>query len=165
MSEPRPDRPEMPEGYGVEQAEEFVSWETIEAKLRDSHHYWMSTTRRDGRPHVVPRWGVWLDGRFWYDGSPETLHVRNLERDPRCVLHLESGEQATIIEGESLRADPIQGELGDRLAAEFARKYAPEYAPEPSAWADEPAGGMRTLTPVKALAWTRFPKDVTRYIF
>lgn len=165
MSQPRRDRPEMPDGYGVETADEFVSWETIEANLRDSLHYWLSTTRRDGGPHVVPRWGVWLDGRFWYDGSPETLHVRNLQRDPRCVLHLESGERAIIVEGHSLRAEPIRGELGEQLSAEFTRKYGPEYTPEPDAWSDEIAGGMRTIAPLKVLAWTRFPKDLTRYIF
>ena len=32
--------------------------------------------RPDGTPHSVPRWGVWLDGRFWYDGAPTTRHTR-----------------------------------------------------------------------------------------
>ena len=155
----------MPAGYGVEQADEYVAWEAIESWLRTSRHYWLATTRADGRPHVVPRWGVWLDGRFWYDGSPDTLHVRNLERDPRCALHLESGERATIVEGESQRSEPIEGALGERLASEFAAKYGSEYTPAPDAWSDEIAGGMRTITPVKVLAWTQFPKDLTRYIF
>ena len=155
----------MPAGYGVEQADAYVAWEAIESWLRTSRHYWVATTRADGRPHVVPRWGVWLDGRFWYDGSPDTLHVRNLERDPRCALHLESGERATIVEGESHRSEPIEGELGERLASEFADKYGPEYTPAPDAWSDEIAGGMRTIIPAKVLAWTQFPKDLTRYIF
>lgn len=165
MTGPRRDRPQMPDGYGVEQADDYVSWEQIEAGLRDSLHYWLATTRPDGRPHVVPRWGVWLDGRFWYDGSPETVHVRNLDRDAHCVLHLESGERATIVEGESLQSDPVSGALGERLAAEFARKYAPEYTPGPDSWSGEMAGGLRVLDPEKVLAWTRFPKDLTRYTF
>jgi hypothetical protein len=155
----------MPAGYGVEQADEYVAWDAIESWLRASRHYWLATTRADGSPHVVPRWGVWLEGRFWYDGSPDTLHVRNLERDPRCVLHLESGERATIVEGASHRTAPIEDELGERLASEFAAKYGPDYTPAPDAWSDEIAGGMRTIAPVKVLAWTQFPKDLTRYIF
>ena len=155
----------MPAGYGVEQADDFVAWEEIQARLRDSLHYWLSTTRSDGRPHVVPRWGVWLDGAFWYDGSPETLHVRNLAGNASCVLNLEDGAKAIILEGRSLACDPIGVELGERLSAEYARKYGPEYTPPADAWSDEIAGGMRRIEPEKVLAWTRFPNDLTRYIF
>lgn len=164
-STPERDRPLLPAGYGVDQADRFVPWEAIEDKLRESRHYWLATTRPDGRPHVVPRWGVWLDGSFWYDGSPETLHVRNLARNPECVLHLESGEEATIVEGRSVACDPIIGEMGERLATEIARKYGPDYTPEADAWSDEIAGGMRRVQPVKVMAWTQFPKDLTRYTF
>lgn len=165
MTRPEQDRPVMPRGYGVEQADRFVPWEDIESKLTESLHYWLSTTRHDGRPHVVPRWGVWIDGRFWYDGSPETVHVHNLEVHPECVVHLESGSEAIIVEGESTPSDPIHGELGERLAAEYHRKYAPAYTPSPDSWSDEIAGGMRIVAPVKVLAWTEFPKDLTRYTF
>ncbi|MGB8362588.1 MAG: pyridoxamine 5'-phosphate oxidase family protein [Acidimicrobiia bacterium] len=165
MSGPTRDRPQMPEGYGVEQAEAYVEWDQVESKLQQSRNYWLATTRPDGRPHVVPRWGVWLDGLFWYDGSPETLHVRNLVGDPHCVLHLEDGMDVTIVEGRSVQSEPITGELGERLAAEYARKYGPEYTPGPDAWSDEIAGGMRKLIAEKVLAWTEFPKDLTRFIF
>ena len=165
MSSRERDRPDMPEGYGVEQADRFVPWEDIDRRLRDSHHYWIATTRAGGRPHVVPRWGVWLDGALWYDGSPETVHVRNLDRDPRCALHLEDGQEAVIMEGRSVASDPIEGDLGASLAAEYARKYGSDYSPAPDAWSDEIAGGMRTLRPEKVLAWTEFPKDLTRYRF
>lgn len=155
----------MPAGYGVEQATAFVPWQDIEKKLRDAHHYWLATKRPGGGPHVIPRWGVWLDGAFWYDGSPETVHVRNLNEDSRCVLHLEDGQRATIVEGRSIACNPIVGELGERLAGEFVRKYGPDYTPEPDAWSDEMAGGMRRIQPEKVMAWTEFPKDLTRYRF
>lgn len=155
----------MPAGYGVDDATEFVQWAAIEEKLKDSLHYWLSTTRSDGRPHVVPRWGAWVDGCFWYDGSPETIHVRNLEPNPSCVLHLETGDDVTIVEGKSLPSDPITGELGGRLADEYTRKYAPAYTPGPDSWSDPIAGGMRVMVPEKVLAWTEFPKDLTRYTF
>jgi hypothetical protein len=155
----------MPQGYGVETATAFVAWEEVVARLSDSKHYWLATTRPDGPPHVVPRWGVWLDERFWYDGSPETLHVRNLEVDSRCTLTLESGQQVVIVEGKSLRPDAIGDDLGERLAAEYSRKYAPEYRPSPDQWSGELAGGMRYLAPEKVLAWNAFPTDLTRFRF
>lgn len=165
MKKPEIDRPRMPHGYGVETASRFLSWDDVVVRLRESLHYWLATTRADGGPHVVPRWGVWLDDRFWYDGSPETLHARNLERESRCVLHLESGSEVTIIEGRSHGSDPITGELGHRLSVEFVRKYGPEYTPGPDSWSDDEAGGMRCLTVEKVLAWTDFPNDLTRFTF
>lgn len=160
-------RPELPDGYGVQEEGPFLEWAVVEGWLTDSNEYWLASTRPDGRPHVVPRWGVWLDNVFWYDGSPATRHTRNVEQNPACALHLENGwSMVTIIEGTSRQSEPILGELGDRLAAQYARKYkAHGYAPEPDAWSGELAGGMRVLIPEKAIAWTQFPTDMTRFAF
>jgi hypothetical protein len=144
----------------------YLDWESVAERLVAATEYWLATTRPDGRPHVVPRWGVWLDDRFWYDGSPLTLHARNLETSPWCALHLESGTEVTIVEGGSVASAPVSGELGARLSAEYSRKYrALGYAPSPDAWSDEYAGGLRVLTPVKAIAWSQFPTDMTRFSF
>lgn len=165
MSSPRVDRPIMPDGYGIDEATEFLSWTTVESKLSGALHYWLSTVSPNDSPHVVPRWGVWLDGGFWYDGSPNTRHVRNLDENQECALHLEDGTAATIVYGRSKQAKPAAGEWGTRLSAEFQRKYAPGYAPRPDAWSGEGAGGLRTLRPRTVLAWTEFPKDMTRFSF
>ena len=156
----------MPDGYGVANADDFLKWEEITDRLVGAHNYWLATSRPEGQPHVVPRWGVWLDDAFWYDGSPETRHVKNLGHSGPCVLHLEDGAAATIVEGVSARSEPIHGELGERLSIEFGRKYSDDgYSPRPTAWSDEIAGGMRRLSPVKVVAWTNFPRDVTRFTF
>lgn len=161
------DRPEMPDGYGVpETSDGLLAWEAVEARLRDSTVYWLATTRPDGRPHVVPRWGAWVDGRLFYDGAPTTRHAVNLRSNGHCVLHLEDGTRAVIVEGTSRPASPPGSELGGRIAAEMARKYGADgYAPEPDSWEGEDAGGLCVLTPDKALAWNSFPADVTRFRF
>ena len=167
MVQPSRDRPQVPDGYGVPDGDGGVlEWSTVENRLSAAVHYWMATTRPDGRPHVVPRWGVWMDGRFWYDGAPDTIHVRNLNANPACVLHLEDGRRAVIVEGRSEAADPPGAELGDRLATAFATKYAElGYSPGPDSWEGEDAGGLRVFVPTKALAWFSFPMDVTRFRF
>lgn len=157
----------MPEGYGVPAtADGVLAWGPVEERLVAATQYWMATTRPDGRPHVVPRWGAWLDGRLWYDGSPDTIHVHNLRANPACVLHLEDGWQAVMVEGAAGPASPPGLDLGARIAAAFGAKYgAKGYAPEPDAWESPGAGGLLCFTPVKALAWFDFPRDVTRFRF
>lgn len=115
---------------------------------------------------MVPRWGVWLEGRFWYDGSRDTLHAQNLTANSACVLHLEDGRHAVILEGRSDAADPPGLDFGSLLSAEFSRKYeALGYSPGPDSWEGADSGGLQVFTPVKAMAWFDFPADVTRFRF
>jgi len=163
---PRADRPEFPAGYGLpESTEGLLPWADVEARLVPAIAYWMATVRPDGRPHVVPRWGVWHAGRFWYDGSPDTVHVRNLSANPACSLHLESGTEAVIVEGESHPTRADADGLGAELATAYAKYHDLGYRPEPGSWSGEDGGGLRVLTPHRALAWFAFPGDATRFSF
>lgn len=166
MADPRRSRPTFPDGYGLPDSDDgLLEWARLREHLVASKHYWLATVRPDGRPHVIPRWGVWLDDRFWYDGSPTTRHARNLEHNPHVTLNLENGWEAVIVEGvsEPTRAD-ADG-LGARLAAAFGKYAADGYSPEPSAWAGDDGGGLRVLTPATAMAWFSFPTDATRFTF
>ena len=167
MSDPIRDRPELPTGYGLPDSDDrLLAWSEVEARLQASTHYWMATTRPDGRPHVIPRWGVWTDGAFWYDGSPDTVHVQNLNQNNWCALHLEDGREAVMVEGRSDPAEPPVPDLGRRLSTLFTTKYGElGYSPGPDAWEGLDAGGLRVFTPVKAMAWFGFPQDVTRFRF
>ncbi len=167
MTDPIADRPYMPDGYGVPEAIDGVlAWERVERALVESLHYWAVTTRPDGRPHAIPRWGVWNRNSFWYDGSPDTVHVRNLRQRPAMVLHLESGAQAVVLEGTAAPSAPVDAELGRTLSDMFGVKYGPlGYAPEPDVWSGPDAGGLVVFRPHKALAWFDFPNDVTRFKF
>jgi hypothetical protein len=107
---------------------------------------------------------VWVGGRFYYDGAPTTRHVRNVEKNPACTLTLESGTEVVIVEGLSTATSADPADLGARLAAAF-EKYAPEYAPTADSWAGEDGGGLRVITPRRALAWFAFPTDCTRFVF
>jgi nitroimidazol reductase NimA-like FMN-containing flavoprotein (pyridoxamine 5'-phosphate oxidase superfamily) len=165
--QPVAQRPIMPDGYGVPATTSgLAKWSDVEQRLISAQTYWLATTRPDGRPHVVPRWGVWLEGRFWYDGSPTTRHAVNLAANPACALHLASDDlQAVIVEG---RSDPTRAPadgLGSRLAHAYAKYHSQGYAPEPDAWAAADGGGLRVLTPHRALAWFAFPADCTRFSF
>jgi hypothetical protein len=153
-------------GYGLPTTiEGMLSWPDVEARLVPAIAYWMATVRPDSRPHVVPRWGVWLHGRFWYDGSPDTVHARNLVVNPSCSLHLENGTEAVIVEGESHPTRADADGVGAQLAAAYSKYHKLGYSPGPDSWSGEHGGGLRVLTPKRALAWFSFPGDATRFTF
>lgn len=163
---PTRSRPVFPDGYGVpESADGLLRWDQVESRLRDAQHYWISSVRPDHRPHSVPRWGVWLDGRFFYDGAPSTRHTRNVEANPAVTLTLESGTEVVIVEGESraTRAEPDG--LGARLTEGFGKYAASGYSPGPDSWSGPDGGGLRVIVPRRVLAWLDFPTDCTRFVF
>jgi len=162
MKAPRISRPLFPPGY-VDHPTGEVPWEYVSHQLTEARHYWLCSTRPDGRPHVVPRWCVYLDGLIYYDGSSETVHARNIARNPHVSLHLEDGEKAIILEGESAAAGRPSRDLAERLSRAYTMKYAASgYAPKPDQW-DE--GGLFVFTPRQCIAWTVFSENPTKFIF
>jgi hypothetical protein len=155
-------RPKFPKGYADNPAS-FVDWEWVAAQLTDSKNYWLCSVRPDGRPHAVPRWGAFIDNKFYYDGSPETRHARNITENPHVSLHLESGSQVIIMEGTSQPAGKPSSEFAKRLAEAIGGKYGDQgYTPQPDQW-DE--GGLYMFTPRTCIAWTTFYENPTKFVF
>jgi hypothetical protein len=156
--EPTAERVDLPAAYGT--ATTTMPWEAVRERLEQAPRYWLVTTRPGGRAHVVPVDGLWLDDAWYYGGSPETLHQRNLARDPRVVVHLEDTMAAVILEG-TMRLETPSPELVRRLVAASKAKYGAGYGPGPEAY----AAGVWALRPDRARAWSAFPTDVTRFRF
>jgi Pyridoxamine 5'-phosphate oxidase len=154
--EPTAERIDLPQGYG--EATTTMDWTAVRERLEQAPRYWLVTTRRDGRAHVVPVDGLWLDDAWWYGGAPDTLHQRNLERDQRVVVHLEDTMAAVVLEGSMRRVVPPP-ELAARLVAASKAKYG--YGPPEAAY----AAGLWSLRPDRARAWSAFPTDATRFVF
>jgi len=162
MTTPKVTRPQFPRGY-VDNPASYVDWNWVAAQLTETKNYWLCSTRPDGRPHVVPRWAVYLDDKIYYDGSPETRHAQNIEENPHVSVHLESGDQVIILEGTSGPAGKPDSDVAARLVKEYRKKYAAQgYSPEPHQW-DQ--GGLYVFTPHQCIAWTQFTKDPTKFVF
>jgi len=116
-----------------------------------------------GRPHVIPLWAVFVDGKIYYDGSPETRHARNIESNSHVSLHLESGTEAIMLEGISAPAEKPSLELGKKLSQAYKKKYKDlGYAPDPHQW-DE--GGLYVFSPRQCITWTSFTENPTKFVF
>jgi len=162
MSKPKRARPKFPKGYADNPAS-FLTWEWVLAQLAESRHYWLCSVRPDGKPHVVPRWGVFIGDKFYYDGSPGTRHARNILENPFVSLHLESGSEAIILEGTAAPAGKPSPELGKKLSRAYTEKYREMgYAPKPGPWEE---GGLYVFTPRQCIAWTSFTENPTKFLF
>ncbi len=155
-------RPTFPPGY-VDKPASFVTWDWVAAQLTESKNYWLCSVRPDGRPHVIPRWGVFVDGKIYYDGSPETRHARNIASNPNISVNLESGTEAIILEGTAIASEKPSAELGKKLSQAYKKKYEElGYAPEPNSW---DKGGLYVFTPRQCIAWSKFNEDPTKFVF
>jgi hypothetical protein len=155
---PTATRLRFPSGYG--KATRTIPWEEVRSRLEAAPAYWLSTARPDGRPHVVPVDGIWVDDVWWYGGAPETVHIRTVESNPQAVMHLPDPMQAVIVEGLVRRESPA-AELALRMADVANEKYA-HYVLKNDAATYASALG---LFPTTVLAWSSFPADATRFQF
>ncbi|GAB4181887.1 MAG: pyridoxamine 5'-phosphate oxidase family protein [Roseiflexaceae bacterium] len=152
------DRPIVPKDYGVPTSEEgLLTWDDVRARLEQAPNYWIVTANLTAKPHAVPLWGAWVGTRFYFDGSPETRWGRNLAANPQIAIHLENGSEAVIVEGTFSWQNDLTLETFALVQASYRAKY-PTYTPEHME-------GLYMVTPHKIMAWTSFPKTMTRFRF
>jgi PPOX class probable F420-dependent enzyme len=153
MVEPRASRPAFPPGYGLTGAK-LLPWSWAVERLTHGRNYWICTTRADGSPHAMPVWGLWRGDAVVFSTSPSSAKARNLAHDPRVVVHLESGDEAVILEGEAERIS-----IDAAAADAYEEKYA--FRPNPD---DADALWLR-VRPRRAYALREsdFPNTATRY--
>lgn len=87
-------------------------WATARAGLRDAPLYWLSTVRPDGRPHVTPLVGIWLDGAAYFCTGPTERKARNLAQNRQCVLTTGCNQLNgldLVVEGEATQVDDEAG--------------------------------------------------------
>jgi general stress protein 26 len=100
-------------------------WADVVEVLASAEIFWLSTVRRDGRPHVTPLPAVWLDGALHFCSGADEQKTKNLGSEPRCILttgtnRLRSGLDV-VVEGTAERVtDAAQlGRLAERWKAEL----------------------------------------------
>jgi len=162
MTAPSIDRPRVP-GYGIpESIDGTLPWSWARERLERALAYWLATAGSDGAPHLVPIWGAWVADRWYVEGGP-TRWQRNLRENPRMAIHVEFGEEVVIVEGTARELVAPAPPRSDAILAGYA-KYIESKGYEASAanWAD---GGLWELRPMRAFAWSAFPRDATRFRF
>lgn len=74
-------------------------------ELLDQERVVIATTNGPrGWPHSMPLWFVVRDGDIWVWTFAKSQKVKNLERDDRCTLLVEAGEQYNELRGVQIEA-------------------------------------------------------------
>jgi general stress protein 26 len=112
-----------------------TEWSQARHELADAEVYWLSSVRPDGRPHVTPLLGIWLEGALYFCTGPDERKAKNLSANRHCVLT--TGQNTLngldlVIEGtaESV-SDHV--ELG-RVADTYESKYGPHFVAPDGSW-------------------------------
>lgn len=162
MTGPSAQRPYMP-GYGVQRADEglgLLPWSWAIERLTASHDYWLATTWPDGRPHVMPVWGVWWNDALWFSCGLRSRKAQNLARDSRCVLTTDDARNPVVVEGVAARVtdyDTIAG-FNDAVNAKYETSYSADFY-------DPRINGVFRVEPTRAFGVTEsdFTGSPTRW--
>lgn len=136
--------------------------------LANSEMFWLSTVRRDGRPHVTPLPAIWLDGVLHFCAGAHEQKAKNLESNAWCTLttgtnQLRSGLDV-IVEGAANRV--TDGAQLQRLAALWKSKLDWPFEVGDGAFRDRAGrtGLVFGVRPTKVLAFGKGePFSQTRY--
>ena len=80
-----------------------------------------------GWPHAMPMWFVSRDGVVWIWTYAKSQKVRNLERDPRATVLIETGHEYTELRGASIEAEALIHRDFETVIA-FAEELTVRYA-------------------------------------
>ena len=113
----------------ADQGSGLIAWAEAERRLTVSHDYWCATVRPDGAPHVMPVWGVWLDGRLWFSSSLRSRKARNLAVEPRCTLTTDDAADPVVLEGvaERITDRAAIGTFLDAVNAKYDAGLSPDF--------------------------------------
>jgi pyridoxine/pyridoxamine 5'-phosphate oxidase len=151
----------MAPGYGINPLDTagMMVWDEVRDRLAKGRNYWVATTYPDGRPHVMPVWGLWLDETFYFATDTASRKGRNLAANPNVVVHLESGDNVVILEGR------VEEVMESALLVRFSDAYEVKYQFRPDV--NNAASKVYRLRPKVAFAWQEkdFPTTATRWSF
>ncbi len=113
----------MPD-YGVDTDEwSALPWSWAAEKLGAGRNYWIVTATGEGRPHVMPTWGVWDDGeqRFAFSCGPRSRKARNVAANPQIAVAVDDTVECLSVEGRAERV------VDDARVATWIERYLAKY--------------------------------------
>ena len=102
-----------------------TEWGETRRALEAAELFWISTLRRDGRPHVTPLVAVWLHDAIYFATGPEEQKAVNLRTNQNVILTTGCNEWErgldVVVEGEAVQV--IDEGVLKRLAEAWKTKW------------------------------------------
>ena len=160
---------ELDARYG-EEGVPATEWSEAREHLNKAELYWITTVRRDGRPHTTPLIGVLVDDALYFCTGPDEQKARNIAGNPHCILltgcnALHEGMDL-VVEGDAVKVND-DAKL-QRLADAWEAKYGPEWHFDVRDGAFHHGPGeawVFEVAPVTAYAFGKGPYSHTRWRF
>jgi general stress protein 26 len=106
----------------------------------------------------MPVWGFWFENALYFGTARASRKSRNLARNSAVCVHLESGDDVVILDGDVVEVS--DAETIAMINAGYRAKY------QMPLWI-HPENAVYRVQPRVVLAWTEknFPNDATRWEF
>jgi PPOX class probable F420-dependent enzyme len=106
----------------------------------------VSTIGPRGWPHSMPMWFTVREAEIWVWTYAKSQKVRNLERDPRATLLVETGEQYGELRGVQIEAEAELVRDANRVL-EFAKELTVRYTEGISSVSGDAATALQAQAP------------------
>ena len=114
-----------------------------------------------GWPHVMPLWYVPRDGEIWIWTYAKSQKVKNLERDPRATLLIETGVEYQNLRGVQIEAEAELIRDVDEIV-EYAKEMTVRYSEGIESVEGDAAAGLQAQAP-KRVAIHFHPKRIATW--
>ncbi|MHA1991717.1 MAG: pyridoxamine 5'-phosphate oxidase family protein [Candidatus Hodarchaeales archaeon] len=143
----------------------LLDWSWVEERLKNSRHYWIATTNSIGNPHLMPIWGIWFNGNFFFSTGRRSRKLLNIIKNPYCVITTEDPEEPVIMEGVCEKISDL--ELMEKVLKVYREKYNIPIKPSKHGITDDQgkSAPVFRVKPQKIIAWQEFPNSATKWIF
>jgi pyridoxine/pyridoxamine 5'-phosphate oxidase len=150
------------------ETDQATDWRTVSDALAGAELYWLTTVRGDGRPHVTPLVGVWIDDSFVFCTGSDEQKARNLERNANVAVttgvNTWTDGLDIVVEGPVARVtgqEPLKV-----LADAWREKYDGEWDFDNNDEVFDPDGTRAhvfRVTPTKVIAFAKSPHGQTTF--
>ncbi len=141
---------------------------TVREALASADLYWLTTVRSDGRPHVTPLVGLWLQDSFVFCTGGAEQKARNLEHGNAVAITTGSNTWDRgldlVVEGRAERVTGLAA-LTD-LADAYRDKYGDDWDYDADDEVFDPEGNRAyvfRVQPTKVIAFSKSPHGQTTF--
>lgn len=155
------------------EATQPVGWQQVSDALAAAELYWLTTVRKDGRPHTTPLIGAWVDGGFVFCTGPEEQKAQNLMHSTAVTVttgvNTWNDGLDVVVEGNAERVTGLETVI--RLADDIRVKYQGvwDFTPHDDGFGHTDDSGNSHIAYVfrvpaaKVLAFAKSPHGQTRF--